>query len=282
MDPGVGSFGDNFGYPSDGRGNYSQISYSNLNTAWSSRYYISVLIKPGGQAVEDKTALIGPYVRDMLLGAGETYAPGSSSAYLWSFGQQGFRELGADMTPTELKSYLSVFDGIANETSFKASLLKFIGLAIEAQVTLQYLSYRTALARLPAFMPDMDLESLVTKGEAALPHLAALSNNDTLVQPGNLSAADGLASTVMGQIADAFNSTQDIDASFAAYGDGLEEISTHLTAIADSWRDAGNELALTWPNDPLVIFGPYVFVASAGVAAVVLIAIRFIRKSHSG
>lgn len=285
-DPGVGSFGDSFGYPYDGRGNYSQISYTNLNLAWASRYYVTILIEPypegsGIGPVEDKASLIGPRTRDLLLGVGQTYAPGLASAYLLSYGEKGFRDLGADVLPDALSSYLSVFDGIESEVLFKAALLKVIGLGIEAQVTLQYLSYRAALERLPAYLPGFNLSLFLKDANEALPHFEALSDNDTLVYPGNMTLATGLSSQVFGDIADLYNSTGDMATALQTYADGLEMVSSHLTGIADSWLAAGNVLAVIWPSSPLVIYGPYLVVAAIGVAALVLIGIRAVRKTPS-
>ncbi len=285
-DPGVGSFGDGFGYPHDGRGNYSQISYTNLNLAWSNRYYISILIEPfpeesGIEPVADKASLIGPRVRDLLLGVGQTYAPGLASAYLLSYGEQAFRDLGGDILPDGLGSYLSVFDGIDSEVLFKAALLKVIGLGIEAQVTLQYLSYRAALDSLPDHMPGINLSLFLKEANAALPHFDALSDNGTLVYPGNMTLATGLSSQVFGDIADLYNSTGNMETALQTYADGLELVSSHLIGIADSWLAAGNALDAIWPSSPLLIYTPYIIVAAIAVAAMILVALRTIRKTPS-
>lgn len=281
IDPGVGSFGADFGYPYDGRGNYSQISYTALESAWSSRYYISVIIKPGGTPVADATSQIGPYVRDLLLGDSQRYAPGSQSAFLWSFGERGFRKMSADMTADVIRGYLGIFDGIANERQFKTALLRYIGIGIEAQVTLQYLAYRAALYRLPKYLVGVNLTEFIQKGELALPHFAALSNNKTLIDPGNLTACDGLASTVLRQIAEHYNSTGNIDVALETYSQGLAELSSHLLGIADSWRDAGLELAEIWPNDFITVYGPYIVVGGVVVGLVVVLAFWYTKRRPS-
>ncbi|MHA1485531.1 MAG: hypothetical protein ACTSPR_09515 [Candidatus Thorarchaeota archaeon] len=125
LDPGVGSFGEDFGYPDDGRYEYN-ITYTALNMAWSSRYYISILIKPGGNPVDDPSSMLGPHIRNRLLGVGVSYSPDAASAYIWQFGEKGFRAMSSDMTVEGLSSFISVFDGIQNEREFKTSLLLFI------------------------------------------------------------------------------------------------------------------------------------------------------------
>jgi hypothetical protein len=255
VDPGVGSFGDDFGYPTDGRGNYTQITYTALNTAWSNRYYISNTLTPEGNAPPSRDDLLGPLIRDKLLGVGTTYSPASANAYYGKFGELAFRTMSEDMTAAGLKSYLSVFDGIANEVFFKASLIMFIGLGLEAEVTLQYLSYRTALASLPSIMTDTNLTDFIAAGQRALPYFAELADNTTLVYPTNITRSNGYVASTFRDIALTYNSTGDLDGALAPYQDTLDNISAALLGIADAWKDAGNALAKIWPNDFLTQYG---------------------------
>ncbi|TFF93113.1 hypothetical protein EU546_06660, partial [Candidatus Thorarchaeota archaeon] len=140
IDPGVGSFGEYFGYPEDGRGEYAEIGYTQLINAWSNRYYISNLFKPGSYQVPNYDDALGRMIRDKLLGVGSIYSPNSVNAYIGHFGYAAFHAMSDDFTVTGLKDYIRIFDGIDDERSFKASLILFLGLGLEAQVTLQYLS----------------------------------------------------------------------------------------------------------------------------------------------
>ena len=178
--------------------------------------------------------------------------------------------MSADVTVEGLKSFLSVFDGVADETNFKASLLFYIGAGLEAQVTLQYLSYRTALESLPALMPEIDLTAFIAAGEEALPAFDNIADNSTLIFPGNLTEMTGFVATTFLEMAEAFNASGDIDATLAAYETTIDSISSDLLTIADSWRDAGNALAEIWPNDFLSVYGPVLAFAGGGVAALII------------
>lgn len=281
MDPGVGSFGENYGYPEDGRGNYSTISYYDLLNAWSPRYFIANTFLPGGVSHTNPENQLGKFVRDKLLGVGTTYSPSSTNAYIGQFGQAGFRALSSDITASGLKSYLNVFNGIANEIQFKASAIMFIGIGLEAQITLQYLSYRTALKSLPKIMTETNLTNFVIAGERALPFFETLADNSTLINPLNITAATGYVASTFKAIAEAYNSSGDIDEAFAPYESTLDNISNALLGIADSWRDAGRELAKYWPNDLLSQYGIIIAIGSLGVVAVVLYLIMWIRKKPS-
>ncbi len=281
QDPGVGSFGHQYGYPVDGRGNYSQISYTNLNLAWSERYYISITLTPGLEPIQNPEDEIGPRVRDLLLGVGERYSPGSSSAYLWQFGYSAFNGLATDLSVDGLKTYLSIFDGVDNEVFFKSALLVFIGLGVESQITLQYLSYRIGLERLPAYLPSVDLTEFETAASAALPHFAALSDNTTLIHPGNVSVTAGFVSQTFRSVANLYNSTGNLDDALAAYSDDLATITTHLQAISDSWKEAGDALAVYWPQGSLMANLPLISAIIGVAAGVVVIAVYLVKRIPS-
>ncbi|MFW9848009.1 MAG: hypothetical protein ACFFF4_02650 [Candidatus Thorarchaeota archaeon] len=285
IDPGVGSFGDNFGYPDDGRGNYTEILYTALNNAWAPRYYISSVFKPQGAPLSDRSDRLGMLIRDKLLGVGTTYSPSGTNAYLWSFGEAGFRQMGNDFTPSVLQSYLSVFsstifDSPEDEQQFKSTLLLLIGLGAESTISLQYLSYRTALERLPKFVNE-DLSAFLDSADDALPHMAAISSNTTMIYPGNLTVLDAPISTTFFDISQEYNSTGDLEVALNNHAVELAEISGHLIAIADSWRVAGNALVEIWPNDPLVLYGPLLIVAGSAVVIIAAVVIMKIKRTPS-
>ncbi|MFW9909752.1 MAG: hypothetical protein ACFFEF_14365 [Candidatus Thorarchaeota archaeon] len=281
IDPGVGSFGDSFGFPEDGRGNYSEITYTALINAWANRFYISSTFAPSTSPPSNAQDRLGIMVRDKLLGVGTTYSPSSSSAYLWSYGERGFRQLSEDITVEGLTQYFSVFDGIQNERLFKAAVLLFIGLGIETTITLQYLSYRNALVKLPDLLSDYDLDEFSEAAGDALPHLDALSNNMTLIYPGNLSYIEGLASSVFQSISQLYNSTGDLETALQAHSIELNEISAHFLAIADSWQAAGNALAIYWPNDIFTLYGVWIAIGVFGVAVLVIYVVIQIKRTPS-
>lgn len=281
LDPGVGSFGDYYGYPEDGRGNYSIITYSALDNAWSNRFYISNTFIPNSDTPTIVDDSLGPLIRDKLLGVGAIYSPSSANAFVGNFGEKAFRTMSTDITAEGLKSYLSVFDGIADEVHFKASLILFIGLGLEVQTTLQYLSFRSSLEVLPAIMSDTNLTDFVEAGEQALPHFEVIADNSTLINPLNMSKATGFVATTFKAIADSFNASGDIDAAFAPYSEDLDAISTALLGIADSWLDAGNELTSIWPNDFLSQNGPLLAFGIGGAIVVVILFIWWSSKKPS-
>ena len=281
VDPGVGSFGEYFGYPTDGRGNYTKITYTSLIDAWSRRYYISNTFFPDTQPSTSIDSKLGPLIRDKLLGRGISYSPNSPNALVGKFGEAGFREMSQDITAEGLKSYLSVFDGVDDEINFKASLLYFIGVGLESQVTLQYLSYRTALESLPSIMTETDLTAFMNAADDALPSFDDIADNSSLIFPGNISESTGFVATTFLAIAQSFNVSGDIDAALTPYEATLNAISLDLLTIANSWRDAGNALAAIWPNDFLTVYGPILAFVGGGVAILIIGVVFYMRRKPS-
>ncbi len=281
IDPGVGSFGELFGYPEDGRGNYTEITYTALNNAWSQRYYISNLLVPVDGAVDDFSDRLGTMIRDKLLGVGAVYSPGSSSAFLWDYGEQAFRKMSEDFSVAGLTDYFSIFDGIDNEVEFKASVLLFMGLGIESAMTLQYLSFRKAVEKLPTLITDVDLSSFVDAAEAAIPHMDALSSNATLIYPGDLEKIEGLVSQTFYDMSTEYNETGDMENTLAEFSTQLNEISNHLLGVAEGWLAAGNALSEIWTNNPLIMYGPVILVGSVVAGVIVIFAFSKIRAKPS-
>ena len=279
LDPGVGSFGDDYGYPMDGRGNYTKITYTALIEAWSSRYWIANTFLPGGYQVPSYEDSLGKMVRDKLLGVGTIYSPNSVNAYLGYFGEKAFREMSQDMTPSGLETFIQVFDALPRED--KASLIMFIGFGLEAQVTLQYLSYRTALQALPSLLPSTNLTAFLAAANEAIPHFETLADNSTLIYPGNLTQATGNVVTTFRLIAEAYNATGDLSGSLALYSTTLNQYSADLLAIADSWLAAGQALAEIWPNDILTVYGPIIAFAGGAVAVIAVLVIWWFKKRPS-
>ncbi len=280
VDPGVGSFGENFGFPDDGRGNYTTMTYTALIDAWSERYYISNTFLPKEAPSEPVADRLGPLIRDKLLGVGTIYSPNSPNAYVGKFGQNAFREMSQDIKIDGLKTFLAQFDGVDDEINFKASLLYFIGLGLEIQTTLQYLSYRSALESLPSLMPETDLTAFIAAGEEALPAFENLVDNSSLIFPGNISQATGFLATTFLDLAQSFNASGDIDATLAPYEATLNSISNNLLTIAESWQAAGDVLAEIWPNDFFTQYG-VVIILAGGVGALVVIVLYWISRKES-
>ena len=281
MDPGVGSFGEDYGYPEDGRGNYTTISYWDLRQAWSARDYISITIEQSGAELAPESYL-GPIIRDRLLGNTYSYRAIGQEALLAKFGQASFRDLSNFFTETAIKDFLSIFDGINSERNFKTLLLLQIGVGLEAAFTLQYLSYRTALGAMPALFPDLDLTDFYNAANLALPHFDSISSNVSLIYPStNFSIYSGFISSTFVDMANEYNSTGDIDQALNNKNGELLSISNHLIAIADSWQAAGNSLTIYWPNDFLSAYGAILIPAAVGIAAVIITIIYWVKRKPS-
>ncbi|MHA2209992.1 MAG: C39 family peptidase, partial [Candidatus Thorarchaeota archaeon] len=146
MDPGVGAFGPNFGYPYDGRGYYT-VDYSMLNDAWRALGYGITILKPGNGSIQDFESRLGEHVVNRLLGNSTSYLPEIEALDYVSLGENAFRSLRHDMESEIIKSYVEQFESVEE----RVSVLWTLGVHLETMMTLQYLSYRVALETLPEF-----------------------------------------------------------------------------------------------------------------------------------
>jgi hypothetical protein len=251
MDPGVGAFGPNFGYPDDGRGYYT-IDYSTLDDAWKALGYGTTILKPGNGSVQDFEARLGEHVVNRLLGNSSSYMPEIEELPYVSFGENSFRSLRYDMEPESIKSYLEHFETVEE----KVWALLAIGVDLETMMTLQYLSYRVALEALPDLMPNTDLSQFLVEGRAALSHMEALSENRTLTDMYYLESCDSLLTNTFIWMAMRYNSTGDLDTALNTYEWQLGKISLQLIQIADAWKKAGEALKAALSGEPYPAIPP--------------------------
>ncbi len=280
MDPGVGSFGPNFGYPDDGRWNYT-IAYSMLDDAWKALGYGITILRPGNGTVQDFESRLGEHIVKRLLGNSTSYLPNTEELPYLSFGENAFRTLRYDMESENIISYIEEFES-AEE---KWIALLMIGVNLETMMTLQYLSYRVALEALPDLMPNTELSRFLEEGRLALSYMEALSANGTLTDLYYLESCDSLLTNTFISIAMKYNSTGELDTALASYSWQLGNIALKLVRIADAWRNAGNTLqaalsggSLQTPSDWLYLLSVVATVSVGATAIVIVIAWKLVRR----
>ncbi|MHA2212534.1 MAG: C39 family peptidase, partial [Candidatus Thorarchaeota archaeon] len=270
IDPGVGAFGDGFGYPEDGRWRYT-LNYSQLSDAWGAIAYGTTTIRPGNGTAENFEKSLGEFIVSRLIGDPISYIPFSDEdSFLLNFGERAFRGLSYDMSPEGLGLYLEEFDDFIARINHLANL----GLGLESYITLQHLSFRTALEELPGLMSGFDLTSFQEAGRNAIPHLEALSDNGTLVDFNYLENHDSLLSNTFLEMVQEYDSNRNLDAVLEDHRQDLSEIASHLLAIADSWKAAATALqaALEGPAQPITMILP--LTAAFGVVGVLVAVLR--------
>ena len=89
MDPGIGSFGEGFGYPAEGSWYYN-INQSSLRNAWSSMAYGALLIRLGTGKASDFTHQPATLIIERMRGDRKSYAPKEEGLFFWNFGSDAF------------------------------------------------------------------------------------------------------------------------------------------------------------------------------------------------
>ncbi|MGY5855246.1 MAG: hypothetical protein RTS72_01515 [Candidatus Thorarchaeota archaeon] len=276
MDPGIGAFGDNFGYPSDGSW-YYDINYTSLRSAWGSLAFGAFLIKPDTGKLDDFEGQLARYAIDRLRGDRTSYlTEGEEDKFFWNFGAGAYRGLAYDLTAESLSDYIDYFE--VSDPNVKAILLRRIGMRIEGFLSIQYLSYRTAIETLPSLLPNIDLDEFVSTSQEALPHFEVLSDNSTMIELDYYGGATITTNTFC-SIASSCNSTTsgDVHAAVNEHDDGLNQIIEHLMEIADVWDAAADALERALQE----LRTPPIVLLSTSIAGIVVLVLVIIRRRSS-
>ncbi len=274
MDPGVGALGEDVAYPSDGRWHYN-ISYSDLTLAREGLGFGATQIKPGSQ-VSNTNEDYSVFIYERLLGVPASYELVNLDPSIVSCGAKAFRQLSIDLIPANLAHFLFNLE----QNNLIVNKLYELGISLEQMITLQHLSFRSALACLPTYLPEYDLFVMQSYGQAAIPHFEALSTNESLTTYNPTSYSSLIKDTFWG-IADYFEQNGNIFESVAQYSENLMLIQTHLNGIADAWKNAGQILQYLI-NAPLSQMIVTVIFTSGIIALIVVPGIVAIRNRRKG
>lgn len=271
MDPGVGSFGEDFGFPDDGRWLYS-VNYSTLDNAMRYMAYGSVVVKTGSGSPDDFTTSLASYICERLRGDRSSYGEGLENIFFANFGADAFRGLSYDLTKESIINYL---DDVGSHKEDRFYTLITAGLQLEMGFTLQYLSYREGLKALPSMLTELDLEAFSESASQALPHLAVLSANASWID--SYYAVNGtIVTQTFSNIADLYYETEDLEAALEHYDQELEDIRGHLIAIADTWIAAADALEAAYQGADITV---QLVITSGLVVVIVVAAVLYRRRS---
>ena len=267
LDPGVGVIED-VEYPEDGRYSYD-LNLTQLDATWKPLYYAGFSVLPGDGLPEDFSTRLGNHILQRLRGD-RSYLASMEDSYFWVLGSDAFRGLAYDLTSTGLQSYLGEFGSLLpNE---KAIVLKSIGLMTEGFLTIQYLSFRSALEAVPSMLPELELDTFVAAGLEALTHFESICDNASLSSLYYDGGATITTDTLYSIAYDChYTYNGDIENAVADNEQDLETIRNHLMAIADAWDAAADafDMAVNGDVTTLVIsiVGIVAFVSLVSVFA---------------
>jgi hypothetical protein len=140
-------------------------------------------------------------------------------------------------------------------------------------MTLQYFSYRAAIEVLPNLLPSLNLDTFSTLAKEAFPHMERLSDNKSLTSIDYIGEHDSLLSNTFFSMMTEYDATDDLTAAIGNHSNELDEIASHLIAIADAWKGAGLELGEALSEDSLPVI-PIILLTTAGVLALIIIVSR--------
>jgi len=262
-DPGVGLLEPYVGYPDDGRWNYT-MSYTMFNNTWRSAGYVTFRFANGSGPVSDFEDQLSSYISQRLIGNRTSYFKGSENFFYLGTGADAFKGMGLDMTLEAIRDYCTYYLEVD-----KPSAMRLLGHNLETTMTMQYVAYQGSLDSLPDMLPSYDLSEFMIEATNALPHMDALSHNDSITSGITVKARDTILYNTFFDMADTFESSHDLDASISQYSEELDEIAAHFFAIADAWETAGEVLAGLLANNPFVPDSNVIVISGGGAVLII-------------
>lgn len=157
-DPGVGSFGNEYGYPTDQRGTYTPIPLEDFQLAWEDRDLLATkfLPKPDFDFAAEK---LYSHAIERIIAKLE----GDESAYSYSqvtmwLGADAFLKMGADVQPGEFEEMLNNWDDYfeQNRTQLVTTVVS-VKIAYLGALTLTYEAMQRAATDLFELLHGLDL-----------------------------------------------------------------------------------------------------------------------------
>jgi hypothetical protein len=214
------------------------MSYSQLQEAWESGGYATFRVANGTSPVEDFEERLTSYITQRLLGNRTSYFEGGENFFYFGTGADAFRGMALDMTMEVIRDYCTYYLEVN-----KPAAIRRLGHNLEVMMTMQYLAFRSSLESLPGLLPSKNLQPFLEAASEALPHMEALSHNASITSGVDVIPRDTLLYNTFFDMASSFEASPDLDRAIGEFSSELEEISTHLFAIADAWETAGEVLS---------------------------------------
>ncbi|MHA1390334.1 MAG: C39 family peptidase [Candidatus Thorarchaeota archaeon] len=274
QDPGVGLFEYNHGYPEDGRWNYT-MSFFDFNRAWQGAGYYALKVEQGTGPVDDFEVRLGKYILDKIRGNRTRYFEGLENFFYLSPGKSAFSGFGLDLTVDCIAEYARWFQEVNKDEA-----LLSLGHITEMFLTIQYHGYLNALDSIQEILPGLDLTEFIDAAEDAIPHFEVLTSDLSIIISVGTIFRDTLLFSTFEDIALDFQSSGDLEGSIGNHQDRLDEIRTHLFAIADSWDAAADALekALDLPIDMEPLEGSIPVVIGGSAVIILAVAICLVRR----
>ena len=263
-DPGVGLMEPYYGYPDDGRWNYT-MSYNTLDNAWQSAGYTTFRVSNGTGPVTDFEDRLASYISQRMIGNRSAYFAGSENTFYLGTGADAFRGMGLDMTLEPIRDYCQYYMEVD-----KPNAIRSLGHNLEVMMTMQYMAYRSSLNSLPDMLPSFDLTEFIDEASKALPHMEALSSNASMASGISVISRDTILYNTFFGMASSFESSHDLDGSISEYSEELEEIADHFIAIADAWKAAGQILESMTESSQLLPDSNLLVVIGGGAGILVI------------
>ena len=162
----------------------------------------------------------------------------------------------------------------------KDEALLSLGHVTEMFLTIQYHGFLNGLDTIQDILPGVDLTTFIDVAEDALPHFDVLTSNSSIQALVGVIFRDTLLFKTFEEIALDFQATGNLEESISNHQEQLDEIRSHLFAIADSWDAAADALeeALDLPSDQIPLESSLSIVIAGSGILILAVAFFLVRR----
>ncbi|MFX1579097.1 MAG: hypothetical protein ACFFBJ_05575, partial [Promethearchaeota archaeon] len=219
---------------------------------------------------EDRLA---SYISKRLIGNRSSYFEGFENFFYLSTGADAYRGMGLDMSLEAIRDYCTYYLEVNKPTA-----IRMLGHSLETMMTMQYMAYRGSLDSLPKLLPSFNLQDFIDEASKALPHMEALSSNESITSGITIKSRDTILYNTFFGMADSFEASLNLDEAISGFSDELDEIAGHLFEIANAWQASGEILVeLVDSNSALPNSNLFVIV-SGGTVLIIGVVLVFWRR----
>ncbi len=243
-DPGVGSFGPDYGYPTDKRGIAAPIPIEDFQLAWQDRSLFAMKLHPRSDYPQSDEFLRSQTIERIISKLEGDYRAYAYAPFTMWLGADAFVQMGNDLQPSEFEAMLTSWDVYFGDRTQLVNTLPAIKSAYLGSLSLTYEAMNRAATDLFTLLHGL---SQYTPALNSLTKI--LSDFETLVDSAVLKYSNDeskrtltLFDNIFDLVVQALNEGKSIEQAIQTAIPHLEALSLQIANIGDSLTDFSSSL----------------------------------------
>jgi len=277
-DPGVGSFGTEYGYPTDQRGIAAPIPLEDFQLAWQDRSLLAMKLHPRSEYQHSEELLRSQTIERIISKLEGDYRAYAYAPFTMWLGADAFVQMGNDLQPSEFEAMLTSWDVYFGNRTQLVNTLPAIKSAYLGSLTLTYEAMKRAATDLFILLHDL---SRYTPALNSLTNI--LSQFETLVDPAVLIYPTDeskrtltLFDNTFDLVVQTLNEGKSIEQAIQSATPQIEALSSQITSIGAILSDFTSELKEA--QSVSTIFNPQLVLQLTLIGGGIIIGVVLIRR----